>query len=87
MGIAGSEIKEIRIQKEQEKAPKPKQTSEPVRIHHVILKGVDIPFLDLVKLFVKMAFASIPAAIIVGFITTFVMTLLGGLFGGMFGLR
>ena len=34
----------------------------------IIIKGVDIPFIDLVVLLVKLAFASIPAMFIIYFL-------------------
>ena len=43
----------------------------------IILKGIDIPFIDLVILLVKLAFAAIPAMLIV--FTFF------GLFSALFG--
>jgi len=47
---------------------------------NVIIKGVDIPFIDLVVLLVKLAFASIPAM----FVIYFVFMLFGVLFDGFF---
>ena len=46
----------------------------------VIIKGVDIPFIDLVVLLIKLAFASIPAM----FVIYFVLMLFGMLFDGIF---
>jgi hypothetical protein len=46
---------------------------------HVI--GVKIPFLDLVVLLVKLAFAMIPALFIITVVSAFLWALLGGLFG------
>ncbi len=46
----------------------------------IIIKGVDIPFIDLVVLLVKLAFASIPAM----FVIYFVFMLFGVLFDGFF---
>lgn len=46
----------------------------------VIVKGIDIPFIDLVILLVKLALASIPAM----FIIYFVFMLFGMLFSGFF---
>ena len=48
----------------------------------IIISGIDIPFMDLVVLLVKLAFASIPAMIII--FTLF--GLLSTLFGGMFNM-
>lgn len=46
----------------------------------VIIKGIDIPFMDLVVLLIKLALASIPAVIVIfGF-----MSLMSMLFGGVF---
>jgi len=46
----------------------------------VIIKGIDIPFIDLVILLVKLALASIPAM----FIIYFAFMLFGMLFSGFF---
>ncbi len=48
----------------------------------VVIKGVDIPFWDLLVLLVKLAFASIPAM----FVVYFVLMLFTFLFGGFFDL-
>jgi uncharacterized membrane protein (DUF485 family) len=48
----------------------------------VKITGLDIPFMDLVALMVKLAFASIPAM----FVVYFVFALLGLFFDGFFGL-
>ncbi len=48
----------------------------------VKLTGIDIPFVDLVFLMVKLAFASIPAMIIV----YFMFALLGIFFDGFLGM-
>ncbi len=45
-----------------------------------IIKGVDIPFIDLVILLIKLAFASIPAM----FVIYFVFMLFGAFFDGIF---
>ncbi len=50
---------------------------------YVILKGVNIPFWDLVQLLVKVVLASIPAAIIIGIITSVVMSVFGGVIAGL----
>lgn len=48
----------------------------------IVIKGIDIPFIDLVILLVKLAFAAIPAMMII-----FVLFgLLSSLFGGMFNM-
>jgi len=48
----------------------------------VIIKGVDIPFIDLVVLLVKLALAAIPAL----FVIYFVFALFTMIFGGMFNI-
>ena len=45
----------------------------------VIIKGIDIPFWDLVTLLVKIAFAAIPAAIIVTIIWGIIISFLGNI--------
>ncbi len=50
--------------------------------HEVKITGVSIPFLDLVFLMVKLAFASIPAMILI----YFVFALLGVFFDGFLGM-
>ena len=48
----------------------------------VIIGGIDIPFMDLVVLLIKLALASIPAMIVIfGFIA-----LMSTVFGGVFNL-
>jgi hypothetical protein len=42
------------------------ERKEIVIVQRVMLRGVDIPFWDLVRLLVIIAFASVPAGIIVG---------------------
>lgn len=44
-----------------------------------VITGIDIPFLDLVKFFVKASLASIPAAVIL----MIIFAVLGGIFGGI----
>jgi len=46
----------------------------------VIISGINIPFLDLIVLLVKLALAAIPAIILI----VFIFTAFGSLFGGMF---
>ena len=46
----------------------------------IIKGGVDIPFIDLVVLLVKLAFASIPAIIIVSGIFSLLSVLFSGVF-------
>ena len=46
----------------------------------VIIKGVDIPFIDLVVLLIKLALAAIPAL----FVIYFVFALFTAIFGGAF---
>ena len=48
----------------------------------IIIKGIDIPFMDLVVLLVKLALAAIPAMIVL----FGVFGLLSPLFGGMFNM-
>ena len=48
----------------------------------IIIRGIDIPFMDLVVLLVKLAFAAMPAMIII----FTVMGLLSTLFGGVFNM-
>ena len=48
----------------------------------VIINGIDIPFMDLVVLLIKLALASIPAMIVIfGFIS-----LMSTIFGGIFNM-
>ncbi len=47
---------------------------------NVIIKGVDIPFMDLVVLLVKLAFAAIPAMIVIYFVFGFMSMIFGGFF-------
>ena len=48
----------------------------------VIIKGIDIPFMDLVVLLIKLALASIPAIIVIfGF-----LALMSTIFGGVFNM-
>jgi len=46
----------------------------------MVIKGIDIPFMDLVVLLVKLAFASIPAMIVVFTVFGLLSTLFGGVF-------
>ena len=46
----------------------------------IVINGVDIPFVDLVVLLVKLAFASIPAMIVVFTVFGLLSTLFGGVF-------
>ena len=46
----------------------------------VIIKGVDIPFIDLVVLLVKLAFASIPAMLVIYFVFAIFTMIFGGMF-------
>ena len=50
----------------------------------VRIVGVDIPFIDLVLLLVKLAIAAIPAAIIIGVIGTAIGRFLFGLLNSSF---
>lgn len=49
-------------------------------IKKVIIKGVDIPFLDLVVLLVKLTLAAIPAFIVIYFVFAFLTMIFGGVF-------
>ena len=49
----------------------------------VVVSGIDIPFMDLVSLLIKLALASIPAAFILGFIGFLVGLLFTLVFGGL----
>jgi hypothetical protein len=57
-----------------------------VPLDAVILTGVHVPFWDLVWLLVKLAFAAIPAAIIIAIIWTVFYWILGALGIGPFTL-
>jgi hypothetical protein len=46
----------------------------------VIIKGMDIPFMDLVILLVKLALASIPAMFVIYFVFAFMTMIFGGMF-------
>jgi hypothetical protein len=46
----------------------------------IIIRGIDIPFMDLVVLLVKLALAAIPAMIILFGVFTLLSTLFGGVF-------
>ena len=46
----------------------------------IVINGIDIPFIDLVVLLVKLAFASIPAMIVVFTVFGLLFTLFGGVF-------
>ncbi|RUM74396.1 MAG: hypothetical protein DSZ10_01625 [Sulfurovum sp.] len=46
----------------------------------VIIKGVDIPFVDLVILLVKLALASIPSMFVIYFVFAFMTMIFGGMF-------
>ena len=49
----------------------------------VVVSGVDIPFLDLVGLLIKLALASIPATVILGIIFFGVGLMMTAVFGGI----
>jgi hypothetical protein len=49
-------------------------------IKKVIIKGVDIPFIDLVVLLVKLALASIPAMVVIYAVFAFLTMIFGGMF-------
>jgi len=46
----------------------------------IVIKGIDIPFMDLVVLLVKLAFAAIPAMIVIFALFGLLSTLFGGVF-------
>ena len=46
----------------------------------IIIRGIDIPFMDLVILLVKLAFAAIPAMIVIFAVFGLLSTLFGGVF-------
>ncbi len=48
----------------------------------IVIRGIDIPFMDLVVLLVKLAFASIPAMVVI----FAVFGILSALFGGVFNM-
>jgi hypothetical protein len=50
------------------------------REKRVVIGGIDIPFIDLVILLVKLALASIPAMIIIYTVFALLSTLFGGFF-------
>ena len=49
-------------------------------IKKVIIKGIDIPFIDLVVLLVKLAFAAIPAMVVIYMVFAFLTMIFGGMF-------
>jgi len=46
----------------------------------VIISGIDIPFMDLVVLLIKLALASIPAMIVIFGFVSLMSTIFGGIF-------
>ena len=62
-------------------AEQERKKEELVTAKKVIIKGIDIPFWDLVSLLVKIAFAAIPAAIIIAIIWGIIVSFLGGVLG------
>jgi len=46
----------------------------------VIINGIDIPFMDLVVLLIKLALASIPAMIVIFLFFSLMSTFFGGIF-------
>ena len=48
-------------------------------IKKVIIKGIDIPFIDLVVLLVKLALASIPAMVVIYAVFAFLTMVFGGI--------
>lgn len=53
---------------------------------HVVLKGVDIPFGDMVSLILKVMLASIPAYLVLLIISVVIFGMMGACFGGLAGL-
>jgi hypothetical protein len=51
----------------------------------VVLVDIDVPFMSLVKLFVKTAIALVPAAIIVAVFWVLIAGLMGGVFSRLTG--
>jgi len=49
-------------------------------IKRVIIKGIDIPFVDLVVLLVKLALAAIPAMVVIYTVFAFLTMIFGGVF-------
>jgi len=49
-------------------------------IKKVIIKGIDIPFMDLVVLLVKLALAAIPAMVVIYAVFAFLTMIFGGMF-------
>ena len=78
-------MKEAHIKLAQDKAKwdaeQERKRQDLVTAKKVVIKGIDIPFWDLVSLFVKIAFAAIPAAIIVAIIWVLIVSFLGGVLG------
>lgn len=60
-------------------AEQKKKKQELLAAKKVIIKGIGIPFWDLVTLLVKIAFAAIPAAIIVAIIWGIIISFLGNI--------
>ncbi len=46
----------------------------------IVIRGIDIPFMDLVVLLVKLAFAAIPAMIVIFTVFGLLSTLFSGVF-------
>ncbi len=84
-------MQNIEIELEKERKAKTRQYTTPLQsntkerksIDQVIIKNIDIPFLDLVVLLVKVALASIPAAMIMTFISALFFSIFGGLISGL----
>jgi hypothetical protein len=49
----------------------------------IVIRGVDIPFGDLVVLIIKMALAAIPAYIVLFIIFSIIFAILASIFGGL----
>lgn len=56
---------------------------DPKYPHQVVIRGLDIPFGDLVMLLIKVTVAAIPAAMILAFVGTLVTFLASGFFSAI----
>ena len=57
--------------------------SSAVRLNHVTISGIDVPFWDLVIALVKLSLASIPAMIILVIFYVVVVATIGGALAGV----
>jgi uncharacterized oligopeptide transporter (OPT) family protein len=65
----------------QQAAKSSKQTETETELTDVKIVGINIPFMDLVSLLVKLAIAAIPAMIVVSFFWAAIAGLITGLIG------